>query len=256
MAIRFLCPNGHKINCPETHVGRTAKCPQCGVAFLVPAPPETQATRIEGDPGKSSPAASGAHPKGPQIEFLCPNGHRLHGPASLQGHPGQCPECGSRFRIPSYDDVSEEEQPEQNLGIGPANEAPADLAMDDDLASLTSFLDGEEAAQSAPQIQPPAVPAAVPEIQSVWAGLVADLWRQRGESAALEIRLTNGETLIPDRFAFAQSTHDYGLFSLKDSDGTFSVVAVAWDSVSRVELRGMKNVPKELFEPRSNGDRV
>ena len=130
--IEFLCPNGHKIHCQDDQAGRAAKCPRCGVKFYVPdslaaGPPEV----ADFDSSISSfdwanlgmaepapPAAETAGPKEPQIEFLCPNGHRLHGPASLQGRPGACPECNSRFRIPSYDDVSAEEEPEKEISIG------------------------------------------------------------------------------------------------------------------------------------------
>jgi len=38
MAIEFACPNGHKLSCPDENGGRTAKCPRCGVATLVPKP--------------------------------------------------------------------------------------------------------------------------------------------------------------------------------------------------------------------------
>ena len=34
--IEFLCPEGHKIRCPEERAGRPAKCPKCGVAFRIP----------------------------------------------------------------------------------------------------------------------------------------------------------------------------------------------------------------------------
>jgi len=43
---------------------------------------------------------------------------RLHGPASIQGKPGQCPECGSRFRIPTYEGVSAEEKAESGIILG------------------------------------------------------------------------------------------------------------------------------------------
>jgi len=42
------------------------------------------------------------------IEFLCPNGHKLSGPASLQGRPGQCPHCQSKFVIPDYSEFGTE----------------------------------------------------------------------------------------------------------------------------------------------------
>ena len=34
------------------------------------------------------------------IIFLCPNGHKLSGPANLKGKPGQCPHCNAKFVIP------------------------------------------------------------------------------------------------------------------------------------------------------------
>lgn len=36
MAIEALCPNGHKISCPDETRGRTAKCPRCSAPFRVP----------------------------------------------------------------------------------------------------------------------------------------------------------------------------------------------------------------------------
>ena len=34
--LQFLCPNGHRIHCPDDQAGRAAKCPKCGSAFKVP----------------------------------------------------------------------------------------------------------------------------------------------------------------------------------------------------------------------------
>ena len=132
--IEFLCPEGHKIRCPEEKAGRPAKCPRCGVGFRIPTIEElglgesTVANDSLGgeevadepapppspdDSGKQSAAADHEHMVAPskerQIEFLCPNGHHLHGPASLQGRAGECPECRSRFRIPIIDEADAEE---------------------------------------------------------------------------------------------------------------------------------------------------
>jgi len=38
--------------------------------------------------------------KADNMEFICPNGHRLFGPTKLQGRRGQCPHCKAYFRIP------------------------------------------------------------------------------------------------------------------------------------------------------------
>ncbi|MGA2798509.1 MAG: hypothetical protein ABSE63_13085 [Thermoguttaceae bacterium] len=35
--IEFLCPNNHKIRCSDDREGHEAKCPKCGVKFLIPS---------------------------------------------------------------------------------------------------------------------------------------------------------------------------------------------------------------------------
>ena len=101
--MEFLCPNGHKIHCPDEQAGRAAKCPRCGVKFRIPHPseedapgtaadgPEVFRPQLSDSPTVETPpdAVDGAAGLEPQIEFLCPSGHRLHGPASLQGRPGE-----------------------------------------------------------------------------------------------------------------------------------------------------------------------
>ncbi|NQT36980.1 MAG: hypothetical protein HQ581_05800, partial [Planctomycetes bacterium] len=89
MVLQFLCPNGHKIHCPEDRGGMPAKCPKCGVKFQVPSPDESDSVpsqgpvdTAEGGSTVSAGAAVGvesavAEPVEDQIEFLCPNGHRL-----------------------------------------------------------------------------------------------------------------------------------------------------------------------------------
>jgi hypothetical protein len=39
MGIRFLCPNGHKLNVKSFLAGKRALCPQCGAKVLVPDSP-------------------------------------------------------------------------------------------------------------------------------------------------------------------------------------------------------------------------
>jgi len=34
--IEFLCPNNHKIRCSDDQAGQKAKCPKCGVKFIIP----------------------------------------------------------------------------------------------------------------------------------------------------------------------------------------------------------------------------
>jgi hypothetical protein len=37
MGIRFLCPNGHKLNVKAELAGKRASCPECGVKLVIPA---------------------------------------------------------------------------------------------------------------------------------------------------------------------------------------------------------------------------
>lgn len=34
--IEFLCPNSHRIRCSDDQAGQKAKCPKCGVKFIIP----------------------------------------------------------------------------------------------------------------------------------------------------------------------------------------------------------------------------
>ena len=117
--IKFLCPNGHQLSAPENLAGKPGKCPKCSTAFVVPAPAEEEEEAMPPQPAAAVPNAagggssmdigmgSGKGKAGKEVfVFLCPNGHKLNGPPSLKGKPGQCPHCGAKFRIPSDDDLA------------------------------------------------------------------------------------------------------------------------------------------------------
>lgn len=38
MPITILCPNGHKLTCPDSLAGKAGKCPECGMKFRIPMP--------------------------------------------------------------------------------------------------------------------------------------------------------------------------------------------------------------------------
>ncbi len=226
MTIQFLCPNGHAIRCSEEQAGRAAKCPKCGVKFRVP--------RLEDLAGVEPPTAAAlSEPPTPvaaeeQIEFLCPNGHRLFGPARLQGQPGQCPECGVKFRIPSYDEIDEEEETsaEQDLiQLSRAEEhTDAGLVLDEGVEAEPIWDESLEG------IGP----------------LVARLWERKKQEAVLELEFEDGYTLTPDRFLAASASGAYGLFAVEEPDGTYTLTAIAWSSVRRVRLRGASALPADF----------
>ena len=258
--IEFLCPNGHRIRCQASQAGRAAKCPRCGVRFRVPDAAEVDIPQMgDSDPSvlrpeftdsgvgaKRPPSTANAATKQPEFEFLCPNGHRLHGPASLQGRPGECPDCGSRFRIPSYEDIPAEETTEEEIHLGRVDgregsgiHAPVAAPPPSKPHASRQGQGGETSATT-----PPVSPSTPGEAT---AALVAQLWNIRPKGATVEFRLRNGETFTPDRFlAKASRENRQGVFATSEPDATVSLVAVPWDAVERVTIRGLKEVPKEL----------
>ncbi len=240
--IEFLCPNGHKIRCPDDQAGRAAKCPKCQVRFRVPDPSagNRSSAATEPDADDAEPRASAAPETGSDdrgaddsIEFLCPNGHRLHGPHRLQGQAGECPTCGAKFRVPTYEDLSEEDVPDQPIEVGRA-EAEADFDMvlpeveDDDRPSAE------------------ALPERLTSTRHPTADLLARMWEYKLGGATLEIRLSSGETLIPDHFSAKSAASTHALLAAVERDGTHTVYLVAWDAIQRVLLRGVKKLPEEF----------
>lgn len=255
MILQFLCPNGHKVHCSEERAGQAAKCPRCGVKFRIPTIEEVQTVGASdvvsgsslrvGSGSESDSAASGVALGGAtgndQIEFLCPNDHLLHGPARLQGQPGQCPQCASRFRIPTYPD-----QPD----LPQALESSASQASNPVLQSIPDAGQGGPfpVVQQDLSISIPGAAAAestVHPIEHPTAKLVSRLWACKSHGAAIELRYGDGHRLTPDQFVRSLSTASHGVFAVAESNGTFTVTAVAWDAIQVVVARGVRQFPEQ-----------
>ena len=241
--IEFLCPNGHKIRCQAAQAGKAAKCPRCGVRFRVPDANEQNRPKTgDSDPSVSQPDFADSSVTGKSavnagrtsvaeadFEFLCPNGHRLHGPASLQGRPGECPDCGSRFRIPTYEDIPAEEETEQEIGVGRA--------------------DGREGSNIGARTTGPGAAFGHPAGGEATEAMFARLWHMRPTGTTVELRLRSGETIVPQQFLAAASRKSrHGVFATVEADATVSLIVIPWDAVDRMSIRGLSEVPKELAE--------
>ncbi len=235
--IEFLCPNGHRISCPADQAGQAAKCPRCAVRFRIPElaeaiPPDSDtADDVEVSQPKPTGPEIATIPPGrgdtarvsePQIEFYCPNGHRLHGPKSLQGQPGECPQCESKFRIPTYDDGPGEAEPKLDVQTTAPGEHP-----------------------SATTASPPKQATAP---KHALATLFSKLWGEKPPGTTVKLYLADGETLIPDRFAESLSRQSHGVFAVVEPGGTHTLTVVAWESVVRAEVQGVKQLPREMTE--------
>ena len=255
--IEFLCPNGHRIRCQADLAGKAAKCPQCGVKFRIPDPSEAEVVDVPddatgtSDPNISRPEltdsgiAESPTADDTQIEFLCPNGHRLHGPADLQGQAGECPECGSRFRIPTYDIESPGEAGELDLDIRLDSSPSAGLDIDQSAKTVKPA--GRQASEIGRALAAATTDSA--ETAHPLAPLFARLWAEKRPGAVVELHLANGDTLVPAQFAAALSQHTHGVFAEeKEARGTHTLTLVACQSVVRVVIRGVQKLPEEMSE--------
>jgi hypothetical protein len=179
------------------------------------------------------------------IEFLCPNGHKLSGPASLQGHPGQCPHCGSKFQIPSAEDFEGDEEHEEYEHADDEEAAPSNLGLeaitpvDDFHAEKEDAWDVEDAVMVLPE-------AGTPSVVHPMSEMFLTLWEHR-KDGIVEIRCKDGGVLTPTDYSYDASSDAVALFAISDDQGE-QVLAVAWDHVARVELRGIKRLPSGMFE--------
>ncbi|GAB6167147.1 hypothetical protein JCM19992_31470 [Thermostilla marina] len=242
MTIEFLCPNGHRIRCGDDKAGLAAKCPQCGVKFRVPTLEEVRAA-ASGDLSKLENAEIEE-----QIEFLCPNGHRLFGPKRLQGRPGQCPECGMRFRIPSYESVPEGEA-ESDTRLSLAEEQPliTPEALSDSLTVETNL--GPDSATTIAHSEPAVAAngdsriAAGTASPDGWLRTFEVLWASR-ESGRFEVHLTGGTVLRPIKLARDPVSAEFiGL--VVEENGEQSLVVVPFSAIRQVRLVGLRELPPE-----------
>ncbi len=243
MVIEFLCPQGHKIRCADNRAGKPAKCPKCGVKFYVPGPGDADLTDSGSwatAPAETSSAPGSTGNLKEQIEFLCPNGHRVWAPIGLQGRAGQCPECGSRFHIPTLADY--EEIP---LDILPTEDSVVNL---DPLGSFQA--NGNSSGKGSGRLNRSlirglanSVPAPGPERL---AGFLADLIADLPEGAAVELVATDGQKYVPAQLAKDLSDFSRLVFSTNTSDQTHSLVILPWSSVARIEVHGLKQLPHQF----------
>ncbi len=273
MVLQFLCPNGHKVHCADDRAGQAAKCPRCGVRFRIPTAEElglAEAPVAEGAEaatgssvkadsslvaeGSASGVSLGVAAGPDEIEFLCPNDHLLHGPVALQGRPGQCPECGSRFRIPTYKDqlASEPQQPDPSPDHEP-DASSVEIAGAEHESSPAGSRAGRDAATIA---TPPPSEAGHAGEKHPAAQLMSRLWKLKSQGATVEIRYGEGHRLTPDDFVRSLSSAAHGVFAVREPNGTLTLTAMPWDSVHVVIARGVRQLDEsgEHAETRRRGD--
>ncbi|NMC20909.1 MAG: hypothetical protein GYA33_10870 [Thermogutta sp.] len=253
MSIEFLCPNGHRIRCSDDRAGKPAKCPRCGIKFLIPTLEEIAAA----EKAEEAAANISSGKKEGRIEFLCPNGHRLFGPAELQGKPGKCPECGSTFRIPSYEELTESERTaatQVSVAADSAIEAKrnslavgqglGDSAITFDSGLHLDLTGGRPAGDSQRNSMPkPGGVGAAENGGASMAEVFRSIWEAKPSGAELRVELEGGRSLLVEE-AFPSWTGERLLVvRAEESPYGRGLVVVPWSAVRWVHIKGMADPP-------------
>jgi hypothetical protein len=274
LMIKFLCPNGHPLSTNDDRAGTPAKCPKCQVPLVVPMASETgngegavaapgSGSQVAGQSGSQkstapeTPAEKTPAPAGDVIVFLCPNGHRLNGPARLKGKAGQCPHCNAKFRIPDDDEEEEVEHFEEVDDVETAESmTDEEFAAEDieDIDEISEFTEDDEYGEA--ELEPfEEAPATVidafttppPEGVHPYASIIAMLWEAKEPGQVIDLHLQKGEVFTPELFAEALAQPYFGIFGRREKEGGHTLIMIPWDQITRIEVRNVKQVPVGLF---------
>jgi len=247
--IEFLCPNGHRIRCGEDRAGKPAKCPKCNVKFLIPTLEEIRAAQ-----GSENSGAATYSRDRTRIQFLCPNGHRLFGSSDLQGRPGQCPECGVRFRIPVVEELSEHEAEEAiplSLAPEPSPHLVAGMGLGDSAVVPDSGLHLELFPSRLPgdsRVEMRSDSSRGDQIAGQSFGeLFQKVWASRPIASTVQIRLEDGQTMTVLKFRPFGHNGEYAAFIVEDSALGAGLVVIPWQAVRMVHISGVKEFPSQIF---------
>jgi hypothetical protein len=277
MSIEFRCPNGHRLSCPDDRAGMSGVCPKCKATFRVPDPgdpppatsdstvSEPEMTEAQGDeplaaaathetPNPAEKATDDERPASKEsavaeerIVFLCPNGHKLNCPASMQGRPGKCPHCGATFLVPDYEpeEAGESSEPSDEQT---AAEEPALQSVDEPLIEIGDFNGAAYEADSFAFDFTGVTEAPDSAGVHAMAGLFQRLWLYKRTGGIVELYLKGGEVIAPEWYASRFSQEAYGMFAYQEADGSTTLTAIHWDAIERMAVRRVNALPQGMFD--------
>lgn len=240
--IQLLCPNakcGEKLSCPDNFAGKLGKCPHCGSKFKVPIPKKAAAGATLADAAEvddSDILEEDALERIVDSDIL-DRGHH---------HDEEAEELVDSDVLDPKPERPERAPPRQ---LKPPVQTRPTLTIDslveedeEPPALMPPGRSGKRA--SAPPPQQGEMAAAPVHPLSV---LFAQLWEQKQRGATLELQLADGDKVAPEGYAPSLSQFTHGVFAVKMLDGTHTMMAIAWDKVARITLRGVRDLPTGLF---------
>lgn len=230
-----------KLSCPDNFAGKLGKCPHCGSKFKVPIPKKS--TIDEAESIQDSDIL--------EEDDL----ERIVDSDILDRGGDDAPED-----VVDSDVLAPRPAPSRETVKMPARQATREAARE--LLSIDAIVDDDEppalmppAKEGRTKAVPPPPPATVAAASGLTASgsihplstLFARLWEQKQRGANLELHLEDGEKVAPEGYAPSLSQYTHGVFAVKMLDGTHTMTAIAWDKVSRITLRGVRDLPHGLF---------
>jgi len=232
--IQLLCPTcNEKLSCPDTFAGKLGKCPHCQSKFKVPVPKKNDKTSPDSAESieDSDILAEDAAERVVDSDIL----DRGDGIDEME-------------QIVDSDILDRREDRRSGLGKAPPPPSQRDEIIEADVVI-------EEPPPKAPPLMPPgpsngaSMPAQGVATYTVhpMALLFATLWEQKQRGASLEMQTKDGEKIAPESYAPSLSQLTHGVFAIKTLDGAHTMVSVAWDTVARVTLKGVRELPRGIF---------
>lgn len=209
------------------------------------------------------PAARAPEARDRKIVFHCPNGDRVVVPVALAGKRGKCSKCGIEVTIPTpggpppvMDELSPAPVADAATPDTPSEPPPVpapeqivagEPAAGEDAGVTESwdFIGG--------QAEQPAVwgggdgEGFLVEGSNPTASLVARLWAERQHGGVIELHLAGGSVILPEWYDANWSRGTHGLFASQAADGSVTLTAVAWETVQKVVVRQLTEVPDDMF---------
>jgi hypothetical protein len=203
-----------------------------------------------------------------KIVFHCPNGDRVVVPAALAGKRGKCSKCGIEVTIPKPVGPPPVEAESAAAPDAAAEAAPPDAASepsppppvpDQEAVSAGEPVTSGEAGGVESwdfiggQTEPPAAwgggdaASFVVDGSHPTASLVARLWAERQHGGVIELHLAGGGVILPEWYDANWSRGTHGLFASQAADGSVTLTAVAWETVQKIVVRQLTEVPDDMF---------
>jgi hypothetical protein len=73
------------------------------------------------------------------------------------------------------------------------------------------------------------------------------LWEEKQHGATVRIDL-GGETYTPQWYSPKMSQDTHGVFAVRAENKDYTMTAIAWDAIRRVDVLPLGQLPEEMFE--------